>query len=66
VANFSQVPVWSAVIFGATSALFVLWLKKEASIFLKEDPLQVFAVHTGGGFIGMLLTGLLARFVTHV
>jgi len=58
------VPVWSAAIFGATSAIFVHLLKKEASIFLKEDPLQVFAVHTGGGIVGMLLTGLLASSTT--
>jgi Amt family ammonium transporter len=61
--NLSQVPVWSAAIFGAISAVFVLWLKKETAMFLKEDPLQIFTVHTGGGFIGMLLTGLLARCV---
>ncbi|KAK3329258.1 ammonium transporter AmtB-like domain-containing protein [Apodospora peruviana] len=58
------VPVWSAVIFGVVSALFVNFLKGETEIFLRNDPLQVFAVHTGGGFVGMALTGLLADPVT--
>jgi len=41
-------------------------LKTEASYFLKDDPLQVFAIHTGGGMVGMALTGLFARYVNPV
>jgi Amt family ammonium transporter len=43
--------------------LVVFFLKNEAGILLKDDPLQVFAVHAGGGVVGMVLTGLLARYI---
>ncbi|KAH7419434.1 ammonium transporter AmtB-like domain-containing protein [Cadophora sp. MPI-SDFR-AT-0126] len=58
------VPVWSAAIFGVISSLVVYLLKEEALIFLKRDPLQIFAVHTGGGIVGMCLTGLFASEAT--
>ena len=58
-----QVPVWSAAIFGVISSLVGYLLKEEALVFLKRDPLQIFAVHTGGGIVGMCLTGLFARYV---
>ncbi|KAM7182687.1 Rh-like protein/ammonium transporter [Rhypophila sp. PSN 637] len=50
------VPPWSAVVFGAVSSIVVLILKPLANFFLRNDPLQVFAVHTGGGLVGMALT----------
>ncbi|KAK4172327.1 putative ammonium transporter [Triangularia setosa] len=52
------VPVWSAPVFGVVGALCVNFMKKEAEIFLRNDPLQIFAVHAGGGVVGMVLTGL--------
>ncbi|KAK4183140.1 putative ammonium transporter [Podospora australis] len=52
------VPVWSAPIFGVVGSLCVNFLKKEAEIFLQHDPLQIFAVHAGGGVVGMVLTAL--------
>lgn len=30
---------------------------------MRQDPLFVFLLHTGGGFIGMFLTGCFARYV---
>ncbi|KAK3984530.1 putative ammonium transporter [Cladorrhinum sp. PSN332] len=50
------VPVWSAPIFGMVGALCVNFLKKETELLLRHDPLQIFAVHTGGGVVGMVLT----------
>ncbi|KAK3389952.1 ammonium transporter AmtB-like domain-containing protein [Podospora didyma] len=58
------VPVWSAVVFGVVGALGVNFLKKETEVFLRHDPLQIFAVHAGGGVIGMVLTGLFVDSVT--
>jgi len=55
------VPIWSAAVFGIFSVLFVMILKKETSIFLKDDPLQIFAVHAGGGLAGMVMTGIFAK-----
>ncbi|KAK4204547.1 putative ammonium transporter [Triangularia verruculosa] len=52
------VPLWSAPVFGVVGALCVNFLKKETEIFLRHDPLQIFAVHAGGGGVGMILTGL--------
>lgn len=59
-----QVPVWSAVPIGIIAAVFVNILKKEAAVYLKHDKLHVFAVHAGGGCIGMLLTGIFADATT--
>ncbi|KAK3393869.1 ammonium transporter AmtB-like domain-containing protein [Podospora didyma] len=58
------VPIWSAAIFGIVGALAVNFLKKETELFLRHDPLQVFAVHAGGGAVGMILTALFADPVT--
>ncbi|KAK3693468.1 ammonium transporter AmtB-like domain-containing protein [Podospora appendiculata] len=54
------VPIWTAVIFGVVAAIAVNLLKKETEIFLRNDPLQIFAVHAGGGLVGMILTGIFA------
>ncbi|KAH6724337.1 ammonium transporter AmtB-like domain-containing protein [Leptodontidium sp. MPI-SDFR-AT-0119] len=54
------VPVWSAVIFGAVSTLFVNFFREPARIILKNDPLQIFLLHAGAGVVGMSLTGLFA------
>ena len=62
-ANPWQVPVWSAAIFGAVSAVFVSLLKRESAVLLRHDKLHVFAVHAGGGLVGMCLTGVLAEYV---
>ncbi|KAK0630210.1 ammonium transporter AmtB-like domain-containing protein [Bombardia bombarda] len=58
------VPVWSAPIFGIVSAILVNLLKNETRIYLRHDPLQVFAVHAGGGLVGMGLTAFFADPVT--
>ncbi|KAM7215154.1 Rh-like protein/ammonium transporter [Rhypophila decipiens] len=48
---------WSAAAIGPISAFIVLVpLKKLTAVFLRNDPLQIFAVHTGGGLVGMALT----------
>ncbi|KAK4209663.1 Rh-like protein/ammonium transporter [Rhypophila decipiens] len=48
---------WSATVIGLVSAFVVLVpLKMLAAVWLKNDPLQIFAVHTGGGLVGMALT----------
>ncbi|KAK3366748.1 ammonium transporter AmtB-like domain-containing protein [Lasiosphaeria ovina] len=57
------VPVWSAPVFGFVAALAVNLLKKETELFLRHDPLQIFAVHSGGGVVGMILTGIFAEYV---
>ncbi|KAG4439173.1 hypothetical protein IFR05_005326 [Cadophora sp. M221] len=58
------VPVWSAVIFGAVSTLFVNFFREPARIILKNDPLQIFLLHAGAGVVGMSLTGLFASQTT--
>ncbi|KAK3366406.1 ammonium transporter AmtB-like domain-containing protein [Podospora didyma] len=54
------VPVWSAAIFGVVGAIGVNFLKQEAAFFLRNDPFHIFAMHSGGGVIGMVLTGIFA------
>ncbi|KAK3356476.1 ammonium transporter AmtB-like domain-containing protein [Lasiosphaeria hispida] len=56
------VPVWSAGCIGAIAALAIFVLKSTFfQHLLRGDPLFVFLIHTGGGFIGMVLTGCFAR-----
>ncbi|KAK0665359.1 hypothetical protein QBC41DRAFT_339894 [Cercophora samala] len=38
----------------------VIFLKPDLSLFLRDDELKVFLVHTIGGFIGMFMTGWVA------
>ncbi|KAK0639196.1 ammonium transporter AmtB-like domain-containing protein [Cercophora newfieldiana] len=56
------VPVWSAGCIGAISAVSIFALKNTVlQDLMRQDPLFVFLLHTGGGFIGMFLTGCFAR-----
>ncbi|KAH8755208.1 ammonium transporter AmtB-like domain-containing protein [Hyaloscypha sp. PMI_1271] len=55
------VPVWSSPIFGLVSCIFVNFLKRPARVVLRDDILDVFPIHAGGGWIGMLLTGCFAE-----
>ncbi|KAK4100336.1 Rh-like protein/ammonium transporter [Parathielavia hyrcaniae] len=56
------VPVWSAGCIGAISSALIFFLKSTVlQDLMRSDPLYVFLIHTGGGFIGMVLTGCFAR-----
>lgn len=56
------VPVWSAGCIGAIAAVCIFGLKNTfLQDLMRQDPLFVFLLHTGGGFIGMFLTGCFAR-----
>jgi len=55
------VPVWSSAIFGVVGAIVISLFKKLTNKFLGDAPLYVFAIHTGGGVVGMILTGAFAR-----
>jgi len=52
--------VWSSAIFGAVGAIVIYFLKMLTQ-YLGDSPLYVFAIHTGGGIVGMILTGAFAR-----
>ncbi|KAJ2902705.1 uncharacterized protein MKZ38_000215 [Zalerion maritima] len=54
------VPVWSSAVFGIVSTIAVFCLKLASKAVLKDDPLYIFAIHTGGGLVGMFLTGVFA------
>jgi Ammonium Transporter Family len=56
-----KVPVWSATVFGVAAAFAGEVVKKVTDPFLKEDKLDVFAIHAGGGALGMFLTALFAE-----
>lgn len=50
--------------FGVVSAFVVLAiLKKLSAVFLRNDPLQIFPVHAGGGLVGMALTAFFVKYV---
>jgi Amt family ammonium transporter len=55
------VPVWSSGIFGVVSAIAVFLLKQFTIEMLADEPLYVFAIHAGGGWVGMFLTGVFAE-----
>lgn len=59
-----QVPVKYAPVFGVVAAVWckVLRMLFKAR-FLQADHLSIFAVHAGGGAMGMLLTAFFARYV---
>jgi len=54
------VPVWSSGIIGPVSVIVVFILKMLSEKMLADEPLFIFAVHTGGGMVGMFLTGCFA------
>jgi len=54
------VPAWSSGIIGVLSVVAVFFLKQFTKEMLTDDPLYVFAIHAGGGWVGMLLTGVFA------
>lgn len=54
------VPAWSSGIFGVVSAIVVYLLKQFTKEMLADEPLYVFAIHAGGGWVGMFLTGCFA------
>jgi ammonium transporter, Amt family len=56
-----QVPVSFSPVFGVLGALFGQLAKVFGQIFLEDEPLFVWAIHAGAGFVGMVLTGPLAR-----
>jgi len=49
-------------VIGAFSSFFVHRLKAESDVFLRNDPLRIFAVHAGGGLVGMFFTGIFAEY----
>ncbi|KAB5518033.1 ammonium transporter AmtB-like domain-containing protein, partial [Coniochaeta sp. 2T2.1] len=55
------VPVWSAGVFGVVSAVAVFFFKWFTAKWLYDEPLYVFAIHAGGGMVGMILTGAFAE-----
>ncbi|KAK1758089.1 Rh-like protein/ammonium transporter [Echria macrotheca] len=56
------VPVWSAGCIGAISAIIIFGLKGTfLQHLMRGDPLFVFLIHAGGGFVGMVLTGCFAK-----
>ncbi|KAK4178775.1 putative ammonium transporter [Triangularia setosa] len=54
------VPVSKSAVFGLVSSAVVIFMKPDSSLFLRDDELKVFLVHTVAGFIGMFMTGWLA------
>jgi Amt family ammonium transporter len=52
--------VWSSGIFGVVAAVAVFLLKQLTKEMLSDEPLYVFAIHAGGGMVGMFLTGVFA------
>lgn len=54
------VPVWSAFIFGVVGAVSCSYATKLKEVMRIDDPTDVFAVHTIGGFVGNILTGVFA------
>ncbi|KAK4443176.1 Rh-like protein/ammonium transporter [Podospora aff. communis PSN243] len=55
------VPVWAAGCIGAIASGSIFGLKILFQDLMRQDPLFIFLLHTGGGFIGMFLTGCFAR-----
>jgi len=55
------VPVWSSAVFGVLGAFVVTLFKWFTDKLIDDTPLYVFAIHCGGGAIGMILTGAFAR-----
>jgi ammonia channel protein AmtB len=55
------VPAWSSGIIGVLSVVAVFFLKKFTKEMLTDAPLYVFAIHAGGGWVGMFLTGVFAE-----
>jgi len=53
-------------VFGVVAAFAVFFLKKMTGRLLADKPLYVFAIHTGGGTVGMILTGVFARYVNSI
>jgi ammonia channel protein AmtB len=53
--------VWSSGIFGVASSIVVFMLKQVTKKLLSDEPLYVFAIHAGGGMVGMFLTGVFAE-----
>jgi len=50
------VPAWAAVIFGAVAGVACNYGTSLKFLFNFDDPLDVFAIHAIGGFVGDLLT----------
>jgi Amt family ammonium transporter len=57
--------VWSSAVFGIVSTSVIYFFKRFTARFLYDHPLYVFAIHAGGGFVGMILTGAFAEYVYH-
>ncbi|KAK4197063.1 putative ammonium transporter [Triangularia verruculosa] len=53
------VPASKSAVFGLVSSAAVIFLKPDTSLYLRDDELKVYLVHTISGFIGMFLTGWL-------
>lgn len=56
------VPLWAAFLFGLIGGMACNFSTKLKFYMQIDDALDVFAVHGMGGFIGMVLTGVFARF----
>jgi ammonia channel protein AmtB len=52
---------WTAGIFGVVSTIVVFFFKWFTAKWLYDEPLYVFAIHAGGGMVGMILTGAFAE-----
>ncbi|KAK0631488.1 ammonium transporter AmtB-like domain-containing protein [Immersiella caudata] len=55
------VPIWAAGCIGAIASGSIFGLKILFQDLMRQDPLFIFLLHTGGGFIGMFFTGCFAR-----
>lgn len=53
----------SSAAIGILAAGAVFFFKKFTGGWLADKPLYIFAIHTGGGAVGMILTGAFARLV---
>lgn len=54
------VPPWAAVIFGVVGAVCCNMGTKIKYLLRIDEPMDVFAIHGVGGFVGMILTGFFA------
>ena len=61
------VPAWSAVVFGVVAAVATNYATKIKFLLSIDDALDIFAIHTVGGLVGDLLTGVFAAdYIAHL
>jgi ammonia channel protein AmtB len=59
--SFIQVPYYWAPLFGLLAVLPTYYAVGKGLNTFMFDPLGIFSIHAIPGFVGMLLTGFLAR-----